>query len=528
MAHTAADSAVPPKRSVDVPMLLLIAGVAVVAAFLGLNIGGHVLHTYVCWIAMTAEHAALVYWAWRIASSTTAAKPTRRFWRATTIGATAYVVGDLVQLVAIARAPDARSSAIGVPLQSVAVDIGTIVILAALVAVPLARGSSRDRLRFWLDAATVMVAAAAFGWYSSIVPGSSIYTGHADVSAVNDLLFGPVIMLTGAFVVVKVLIGGPRPFSRGAGLLLASAASVEGLAQGLAGTLVVEGRFPAVYALTVIANGLLALGALVQLRASSASGAVPDARARGRSRFSLLPYAAIAATYGLLIDVLVDRRLDLRSALVLTAAVVGIILVIVRQILAFAENAQLLEELDAKGRERDLLAAALRHQAFHDSLTALPNRALLSEHLAAALARARRNGPPTVVMIVDLDDFKPINDRLGHSAGDLVLQEVSRRLATAVRQGDTVARVGGDEFAAVLEGCLGNEITDVAQRILDTVAAPITVGHERVVVGCSIGIAVADDRQSTIEAMLERADAAMYEAKRRGKSAYAVEGIDEV
>jgi diguanylate cyclase (GGDEF)-like protein len=279
-------------------------------------------------------------------------------------------------------------------------------------------------------------------------------------------------------------------------------------------------HYTLVFALNIAANALLAATAMIQRREVAAD---PQILTNVRKRpYSLLPYGAVAAVYVLLVVLLSDNGLDVRAWLVLGAAIASTSLVVVRQIAAFRENESLLTELDAKVRERDQLAAALRHQAFHDSLTGLANRALFTDRLDAALARGRRASTSTIVMIVDLDDFKPVNDRLGHRAGDILLKEIAARLTECVRETDTIARLGGDEFAALLDGSIAGGIPAVAERMVRAVSMPVDVGEAIVTVGASVGVAVDHDGEASTDTMMHRADVAMYEAKHRGKGAYEI------
>ena len=167
--------------------------------------------------------------------------------------------------------------------------------------------------------------------------------------------------------------------------------------------------------------------------------------------------------------------------------------------------------------ERKRLESELSHQAFHDSLTALPNQALFRDRVDHALSRAARGPAEIAVLFVDLDDFKTVNDSLGHTAGDELLVAVSDRLRQSLRIGDSAARLGGDEFAVLLED-LGDdaEAERVADRILQSLREPFPIyGHE-VVLSASIGIAFADVATSC-DQLLRNADLAMYTAKRLGK-----------
>ncbi len=167
--------------------------------------------------------------------------------------------------------------------------------------------------------------------------------------------------------------------------------------------------------------------------------------------------------------------------------------------------------------ERNALEGQLRHQAFHDALTGLPNRSLFEDRVRHAVARARRHGRGLSVLFVDLDDFKTVNDSLGHAAGDDLLRQVAARLDTCTRAADTVARLGGDEFAVLVEESEGPDRADeVARRIHQSLERSMNVSEHEIFVHSSIGIALAE-HGTTSEELLRNADMAMYAAKAMGK-----------
>jgi diguanylate cyclase (GGDEF)-like protein len=164
-------------------------------------------------------------------------------------------------------------------------------------------------------------------------------------------------------------------------------------------------------------------------------------------------------------------------------------------------------------------AVALRHQALHDSLTGLPNRALLRDRLTTALSTARRTGQPVALLVLDLDQFKEINDTLGHPTGDRMLQQVAARLSDVLRDCDSVARLGGDEFAVLLTvDASRTGAENVAVRISDALAAPFDLDGLSVQTAASIGIVLSPEHGADAELLVQRADVAMYGAKRGSRS----------
>jgi len=195
-------------------------------------------------------------------------------------------------------------------------------------------------------------------------------------------------------------------------------------------------------------------------------------------------------------------------------------------------NAELAREVEERRRAEENLArtleaekeleAQLRHQAFHDPLTKLANRARFMDRLEHALQRAAGRGQGLAVLFMDLDDFKAVNDSLGHPVGDRLLVDVAERLLANLRPGDTAARFGGDEFAVLLEDALElRDATTVAARMIESLRAPFTLGDTEVFVRASMGIAAGASGDAPDE-LLRRADVAMYAAKADGKGRFTV------
>lgn len=264
--------------------------------------------------------------------------------------------------------------------------------------------------------------------------------------------------------------------------------------------------------------GFIAGPALVAVAAAARSRSrVPD-KVPSRSRpsellYLLLPYAPLAAT-GILIftKMIMGTRLDWVETYV-GLMVIG--MVVVRQLITLLENRLLLERV-RQGQ------AQLEYQAYHDPLTGLANRARFHDRLAAAVEVHRREHRQVGLLFVDLDDFKLVNDSLGHAAGDSVLCGVSERLQACASGVDTVARLGGDEFAMLLDGTV--EPQEVGERVLTALRQPFQIGGRQVIVSASIGAVITDTSEPdlTADALLRRVDAAMYGGKQAGKGVITV------
>ena len=165
----------------------------------------------------------------------------------------------------------------------------------------------------------------------------------------------------------------------------------------------------------------------------------------------------------------------------------------------------------SRRRQRE---ADWEHRALHDPLTGLANRSLVHDRLEHASLRARRSGAQVAVVFLDLERFKAVNDEHGHGIGDVLLRTVGERLREATRPGDTVGRVGGDEFVVVVEDAVPSAASAYAERLRAVVSAPVEVEGTRLEVGCSVGVALAEPGRPWTD-VLERADTAMYEDKAR-------------
>ena len=169
------------------------------------------------------------------------------------------------------------------------------------------------------------------------------------------------------------------------------------------------------------------------------------------------------------------------------------------------------------------LEQRLTHQAFHDTLTGLANRALFQNRLRHAIDRSRRTGGRFAVLFIDIDDFKTVNDSLGHGAGDTLLRAFASRLEGTLRKQDTAARLGGDEFAVIVEDVLGTEeLDELTTRLVEHLSEPLQIGLTEVPVGASIGVALGGSVDDDPDELMRNADIALYEAKAAGKGQSAV------
>jgi diguanylate cyclase (GGDEF)-like protein len=172
-------------------------------------------------------------------------------------------------------------------------------------------------------------------------------------------------------------------------------------------------------------------------------------------------------------------------------------------------------------KELEQTQLRLKHLALHDSLTDLPNRNLFYDHLNKSVARAKRQEGMLAVLFIDLDEFKNINDKLGHSVGDLMLLSVAKRLTECIRESDIVARMGGDEFTIILDDV--NSVDDtamVAEKILEAMSVPFVLEGNKISITASIGISVYPNDSSDKDALMKNSDTAMYMAKEKGKNNY--------
>ena len=197
-------------------------------------------------------------------------------------------------------------------------------------------------------------------------------------------------------------------------------------------------------------------------------------------------------------------------------ALTSAVAIILVMSLLYRSLVDVVQELEAR-------QAAVQHQALHDRLTGLANRALLEDRLAQALTRYRRSGEQVALLMLDLDRFKQVNDTLGHNAGDVLVAEVADRLRGLARETDTVARIGGDEFAIVQVGAKGEaDVRRLCERIIAVIREPFFIGEREARVGVSIGAVFASAEVADATELLRKADITMYRAKAAGRDCFRI------
>ncbi len=172
--------------------------------------------------------------------------------------------------------------------------------------------------------------------------------------------------------------------------------------------------------------------------------------------------------------------------------------------------------------EQKQLEQQLAYQALHDPLTGLANRSLFGDRVEQALARTRRSCSSLAILFINLDEFKSVNDTLGHASGDELLGEIASRLIANARPGDTIARLGGDEFGLLLEDCGQHASIGAVERVQQALSVPVLIDGNEIAVTASVGIALGGASSDSVTELLRNADIAMYSAKSRGKGGYEV------
>ena len=381
-----------------------------------------------------------------------------RFWRTLAVALSIFTAGLLVDL-------DGRT--VG---ELVLNPVAAAITLWALATYPTLAHTRVRRLTHVLDLAIVLLGTAAYVWY---LVASRRWHPYEGLDALADALVLPAIAVVGGFVFIRIkLSGSPLMCCWTVGCLVFGAVSLATAIVIGPDSGGVSGRVASAIHVIALVAGIIGVSA--QRRVGLRPG-----RALGdqlRRLFAVLPYAAIA-TAVILLAVAVRHGLDYRDQVVVVAVIVLCAIVLARQAVALFENTRLL-------RQNRELTGQLARQAYTDELTGLANRARFAEQVERALAEGG-----ATVLFVDLDDFKVVNDSLGHHAGDQLLRAVAGRLRAAVEDRYTLGRLGGDEFAVLVPGVPDGQGPLVAGRVVEALDGPFRVTGMQVRVTASVGIA---------------------------------------
>ncbi|GIF25360.1 diguanylate cyclase (GGDEF)-like protein [Actinoplanes tereljensis] len=375
------------------------------------------------------------------------------------------------------------------------------VLLAGLLTLPLRTRGRRTRHKMWLDTALVMIGSGMLLWYFEA--GDNLDRAeHISGNALAAAMAYPAFDLVMIFGATVVLMRGAAASVRRPAILITLA--MLALVVGDAYFGYVQTQLDNVtpsdnwqYACWIAGPFLLAMAAYEQVReAANHDLRIEDPTAKTAAR---LPYIAMGLGYALLVFAV--RDYPLRTVGLVLGAVVMTAVVVARQVVALRENHEL---------------------ATTDTLTGLVNRRQLYSRLRMAVARAR-GGNSVAVVLIDMNGFKQVNDTMGHEAGDQLLVAFGRILRANVFGTDVVGRLGGDEFAMVLHNMAsaGNAVA-VVKRVIAAMQEPVAIGDIAVQPQASFGIALAERGETDVDALLHRADMAMYQAKQDRKTGYAV------
>jgi diguanylate cyclase (GGDEF)-like protein len=441
------------------------------------------------------------------------AGPERRAWLLVTFACGSWLMGQLIWCYFVVVLDG------DIPEVSIADPFFLLFTFLMAVAVWPSEGRQADRLRLSLDAFIIGMSLFTISWVTSINQLASSAHDTDLLGLIINLSYpcGDVVVLT------MVLLGTSRRVDHRSSLAaVAVAMALIAVSDGLYAYLSSSGAFDSgsVAGLGWTAGfGLIGCAALAsgyRQVLSSRSGptllaTAPSSPPKARVA-SMLPYLPL----GIALAVVAIDRFNNGTGRITGVLIVFIFIgVLVRQYLTIRDNATLTRHLESRERE-------LHAQAFADQLTGLPNRALFTDRVTHALEQHRRTMRPLALLFVDLDDFKVVNDTLGHPVGDELVIGVAERFRGAIRASDTVARFGGDEFAVLVEG--ENAAVDVGTRLVECLRPPFSLGGEQLLISASIGVAEVKAELPTppLDELYSRADIAMYAAKRSGKGKVAL------
>jgi diguanylate cyclase (GGDEF)-like protein len=494
----------------DPVIVAVLASGALLCGWYLTDLGSDSLQIALFWPLQIVTDVGLCLLSIQVARHPSLNRSKRRYWYVLAVTGLLFVCGDSVQSVVTVLDP-VPANVEGNAVQSAFLTGGLALIVVSMLTYPNSNGRG-DRLRFWLDSSAVLLAGGVLAWCSITLQA------HSGRNPGPTVVAAAVLLLT-AFAATRVAYSGIAPMSRASALPMIGAALMQGLPTLLGPSIgsVTEGTAHIDLAIRFVPSLLVVLGPRIQhIQLSSCQfGSV----SRTERQYRVLPYVAIALTFAILLAIL-PHDLGARVWGVIMGAVLITAVVVTRQLLMFHDNLHLIGRLDHALSELRDHESRLLEQAAHDGLTGLYNRTAFVDAVTAALSTARA-GASCWLLLVDLDDFKAVNDTLGHAAGDQLLSTVADRLTATIRTGDVAARLGGDEFAVLCRsGVPGEDGEAMARRLLSELTQPVRLdGHHLMTVRASIGVAEASPG-CDLEELMRNADVAMYAAKEEGKNGF--------
>ncbi|HEX9999183.1 MAG TPA: bifunctional diguanylate cyclase/phosphodiesterase [Actinoplanes sp.] len=457
-------------------------------------------HPVLGWVPTPLMSVLAAYTCFDVARRTDLAAPIRRFWRQLGFAAVLLGVAVVSNAVDALTGPNAPSQYLST--RTIALDVSVLAVaMWALLRLPSWQRTRADWSRFGLDAAIILLTLGSLAWHFSFRQIGLWGTLTGSTAPVLAIIAVTVLSMV-AF--VKLAIAGAGELDRRSLQIMSGGVALSAARGSMTPLLAVRPYLSTSFLACAVAALTVQLAAERQGRAPMAAAARPPAR----RRFSL-PYLATAAMSLMLISAAVPRGgedLIIAICVVTLTGLVGF-----RQVAAMRENNRLLGTVDSNLQQLRDYQDQLAHQVSHDALTEIGNRAMFNAQLTAHLAA----DVPFHVALLDIDDFKVVNDRLGHGMGDALLKAISRRLHERLAPGDTVARLGGDEFTLLLPGRTSAQASELLLELVEEVQVPLMLNGHDMVTRVSIGVTTAQVGDDA-EEMLRRADVAMYAAKSAG------------
>jgi diguanylate cyclase (GGDEF)-like protein len=507
---TAGAKAPETSRTIPRPLLFgVLAYLAIYASWLAFHWGGRGNEAAIGDLVFVPLTLLTIGVAWTAARRCAAEPRIASAWRLIGLALVFYCIGDMIQF--------AYETAGSFPAPSLADPFYLLfypLFFAGLMHFPMARGTRHERARLLLDATTIAIGAGSVIWYVVLGPTATESTSSLFTSVVASAYpVGDIVLIVG---LTHVLLRAQTRGARRALSLLAGGIALYVIADLVYGWLTLHSSYSGgseLDALWMTATALFALAASSQATpsANSRSAELDGTLVRADSpRLSALPYIAVAAVFGLLIETQVGDSIFPGLSLTLTAVLIGA-LVSVRHYISQ-------RDLLAVHRELGTAHAELAALATTDALTALPNHRALVSAIDLELARAERYEHGCALLFLDIDHFKELNDSCGHAAGDLALRELGTLVNKTLRSIDTLGRWGGEEFVVVLPEIDAERAMAIAERVRKTIAAHLFEVATGTHLTVSVGIAAYPRDGTTRGELLDAADRAMYAAKWLGRN----------